>query len=145
MHLKVVVEGKPMGQPRPRFDPRSKRTYTPEKATNYKTFVKWLAIDAKKEKGWDRIDEGPVEIYIDAFFPIPTSWPKKKQLLAEKGLIYPTVKADFDNIEKTVTDAMSGIVYGDDKQVCHCNTWKRYSREPRVEILVQPLSAGVPV
>ena len=142
MHLKVVVEGKPMGQPRPRFDPRTTRTYTPEQATSYKSYVKWLVVDAKRKQGWDIVNDGPVDVLIEAFYPIPTSWSKKKKEQAKSGVIYPTVKPDFDNVEKCVLDAMSGIVYGDDKQICDCTTRKRYSLEPRVEILVMPIAEG---
>lgn len=142
MHLKIVVEGKPMGQPRPRFDPRTSRTYTPEKAGTYKSYVKVLVTEAKRKQNWQIINEGPVQILIEAFYPIATSWSKKKKAQALAGVIYPTVKPDFDNVEKCVLDAMSGIVYGDDKQVCDCTTRKRYSTEPRVEILVMPIAEG---
>lgn len=47
-------------------------------------------------------------------------------------------RPDESNLDKLIEDALTGLVYKDDNQVC-CRPgqdFKRYSKEPRVEIFV---------
>ena len=55
---------------------------------------------------------------IIAFFPIP------KQL---KKLL-PTNSPDLDNIVKSVCDALNGIAYFDDSQICKLSIHKYYAK-----------------
>lgn len=50
---------------------------------------------------------------------------------------YPGKKPDIDNYEKFVFDCMGGVVYRDDSQVVSCRHDKRYSENPRTEIIVR--------
>lgn len=52
---------------------------------------------------------------------------------------YPIVMPDFDNFEKFICDCMNKIVFKDDKQIVSCRSDKRYSDQPRTEILIQEL------
>ena len=56
-----------------------------------------------------------------------------------KGEILPTKKPDIDNIMKVVLDALNGVAYFDDKQVCKVNFIKMYSEEPRLKILIRKI------
>ena len=56
--------------------------------------------------------------------------------MAEKRLMYVTKKPDADNILKAISDALNGIVYRDDSQVCDCSVVKLYSKNPRVEVSI---------
>ena len=52
---------------------------------------------------------------------------------------YPGNKPDIDNYEKFVLDCLNGVVYHDDSQVVSCRHDKRYTQEPRTEIMIRPL------
>src|SRR5271156_4023786 len=48
--------------------------------------------------------EGPLELRMTAFMPIPASWSAKKQRQAMEGAIFPTGRPDADNLVKLVLD-----------------------------------------
>ncbi len=52
-----------------------------------------------------------------------------------KGNIY-NQKSDIDNITKIVLDALNGIAYRDDSQVCRICFTKTYSENSRLKILI---------
>ena len=90
--------------------------------------------------------EGPIDLRLCAYMPIPRSWSKSKQLMARTGFLLPTGKPDFDNLAKNCGDALTGIVWRDDAQVTDAACWKRYSDQPRLLIEVrQARVAGLAV
>jgi Holliday junction resolvase RusA-like endonuclease len=77
--------------------------------------------------------EGPISIKASFRFPLPKSTPKKRKTPIEEGALlgYKTTKPDLnDNLMKGFADAMNGIVFTDDSQVCRLTTEKIYSRTP---------------
>lgn len=136
--IEFTIPGEPNGQGRPRFTTINghAKAYDPEKSRNYKAFVKLLAAEAIKKSDW-KCTESAVLIRIDAYMGIPSSKPKKFKEGAMTGLIRPTKKPDVDNIFKCVTDAISGIIYNDDKQIVHSVITKKYSEHPRVDVTVE--------
>jgi len=48
MILKFIVNGKPQGKARPRFDSRTKRTYTPETTKAYEELVRLCFLQTHK-------------------------------------------------------------------------------------------------
>ncbi|MBP27868.1 RusA family crossover junction endodeoxyribonuclease [Methylobacterium sp.] len=83
---------------------------------------------------------GMLSVAVFAFMPIPASWPKRKQQQARDRLIRPVTKPDWDNVAK-VTDALNGVVWGDDASVVDGYVRKFYADEP--ELVVQ-VSVVVP-
>lgn len=75
--------------------------------------VKRLAHDAYQGEPLD----GPIKIHLIHCFEIPKSYSKKRKKACLEGIERPTKKPDIDNVYKGVADAMSGIIYCDDKQV----------------------------
>ena len=75
-------------------------------------------------------------VRIYAYYKIPKSTSKKKRAEMLEGRIFPTIKPDADNVAKIILDALNGVVYEDDKQVVGLLTLKRYSEEPRVEVII---------
>nr|DAG40359.1 MAG TPA: Endodeoxyribonuclease RusA [Caudoviricetes sp.] len=67
---------------------------------------------------------------------IPKSATKAKRELMLTGKIRPTVKPDWDNLGKLVSDALNGIAYDDDKSVVDASVRKYYSDRPRTQITV---------
>lgn len=50
-------------------------------------------------------------------------------------------RADWDNISKSVSDSLQGVVYIDDNQICDAVIRKRIDRKnPRVEITVEAIN-----
>lgn len=81
--------------------------------------------------------DGPIDLRMTAWMPVPPSWSKQKQADALAGLIFPTGTPDLDNITKNVKDALKAIVFRDDAlvvlMVCH----KLFCAIPRIVIEVR--------
>lgn len=65
----------------------------------------------------------PVKVTVDAEFPIPKSWSKKKKASAN----YASKKPDIDNIIKSVFDGLNGVAWSDDAMVSIVEARKRYT------------------
>lgn len=76
----------------------------------------------------------PCDIEYRVFFPTPSYYNKTQIFLAEIGLDRPIMKPDFDNIEKSYSDAFTGNIWIDDIVVLDASFSKYYSILPRVEI-----------
>jgi Holliday junction resolvase RusA-like endonuclease len=45
-------------------------------------------------------------------------------------------KIDIDNVYKSITDAMNGIVYVDDSQIVEAHILKCYAPEPGANVMI---------
>lgn len=140
MKIKLTIPGEPCAQGRPRFATINghARAYDPAKSRNYKAFVKLVANEEATKQGW-RYTELPLEVTVTAYLPIAASKSKKFKVAAIAGEELPTKKPDVDNLFKTVTDAMSGTLYKDDKQIVSATIKKRYAEEPRLEVSIESI------
>ena len=69
---------------------------------------------------------------------IPSSWSKKKRIEAANGVIRPVSRNDLDNLYKSVTDAVNGLLWVDDGIITDAHIRKRYTAElARVEMVVK--------
>lgn len=138
--LKLIIPGEPCAQGRPRFTKIGGhvKAYDPAKSRSYKAFVKYIVADEAQKQGW-LYTELPISVEVKAYLPIAASKPKKFKAAALAGAEKPTKKPDVDNLFKTVTDAMSGILYKDDKQITKAVIEKAYSNEPRLEVEIEVL------
>ena len=136
--IRIVVLGNPVGKGRPRaYQTRGPRRtikmHTPEKTRAYEDAVALagkLAMQGSEPLG------GPVAMRLDIFMPIPASWSKAKREAALLSGVMPISKPDASNVLKAVEDALNGIVYIDDSQIIDVWVRKRYSHEPRIELVV---------
>lgn len=128
-----VVPGPPQGKARARTVNHGGKThsYTPQKTALYEALV--AGCYNFTYPGAKRLT-GPVELKITAYMPVPQSWPISKKGKALAEMIRPTVKSDFDNIAKAVSDALNGVAWDDDKQVVEAYISKKYGAVPRVEV-----------
>lgn len=135
--IEFTVPGEPVAQGRPRFSTRGSfvKAYDPEKSKSYKAYVKLVAMAAMNERSLKAFD-GAIAVSIRAYVSVPKSKSKKFRENALKGLEHPTKKPDCDNIAKILLDAMTGIVYEDDKQIIRLVVEKFYDEVPRVEVTV---------
>lgn len=76
----------------------------------------------------------PCDIEYRTYFPTPKYYNKTEIFMAEIGLDRPIAKPDFDNIEKSYSDAFTNNVWIDDIIVVDATIRKYFSVLPRVEI-----------
>ena len=79
----------------------------------------------------------PLEISILALFSIQQRASKKLKELMINNEILPTKKPDSDNIIKIILDALNGVAYHDDRQVCRVYFEKMYAENPEIKILIR--------
>ncbi len=136
MIITFTIPGKPVAKGRHKTGKWG--MYTPKETANAEAFIKMLAFEAMN-KAKAKIIEGPVHLSMVITHPIPKAWSKKKRHQAIEGNILPTVKPDIDNVEKLVSDALNGIVWVDDKQVCMVDKVKIYGEIPQIGITIAEL------
>lgn len=78
---------------------------------------------------------GPLRVSLIFYMPIPKRLPKER-----RGM--PCTKPDLDKLARAVGDALTGIIWGDDGQVCYLEATKVYSDRPRVEVLVSTMEGA---
>lgn len=84
--------------------------------------------------------EGPIDLTMYFFLTIPksTSGVQKRQMI--NGKIMHMKKPDLDNLAYAITNAMKGIIYGDDSQVVKMCMQKMYAENPRIVVKVRNLN-----
>lgn len=124
------------GKGRPRFRNTGKfvQTYTDSKTKSYEEKVKEAA---KQAMGSAEPLETPVSVYCYIRLPVPKSYPKKRLEACLSGSERPTKKPDADNVFKSISDGMNGIVYKDDCQIVGINIKKVYSSVAGVDVMVR--------
>lgn len=135
------IPGDPVAKARPRaaMVGGHARLYTPAKTEKYEARV---AVFGQQAMAGRLPMDGAVALSVTALFPIPPSWPKKRQAAARAGTELHTKKPDLDNVIKAIKDGLNGIVWGDDSQVAvlrECR--KAYSDTPRVIVHVESAMA----
>lgn len=131
----IRLAGVPVGKGRPRFVRSTGRAFTPAATRSYESALRLAAQEAMGDRA--PLD-GALHVHVAAHFPVPASWPKKRQRAALDGELLPATKPDVDNLLK-VLDALNEVVWRDDKQIVSAVIWKRYSDAPGLFIKVEPL------
>ena len=132
----LVINLEPFPSPRPRFSRKTGGAYMPKEYTLWKKrFLKeWLTY------GLDKFDAG-VALKVELIFfikpPLEISKVKKNKQALEDETIIVVKKPDLDNLEKSVLDSINGHAYEDDNQISDLHSRKRYSLDPRVEIVIK--------
>ena len=136
--LTFEVPGDPHGKGRPKFARRGNfvQTYTDKKTTSYEDLVRFHANIAM-------VDLAPLEsavaVYIYIKLAVPKSYSKKRSEACLSGLERPTKKPDWDNVAKSICDAMNGIVYIDDTQIVDAHVTKVYAANAGVDVGVKEI------
>lgn len=112
----------PIGKGRSRVTRGGLHTYTPESTVRAEKLIALMATAAGV-----RPMDGPVDLEVDAEFLFPRSWSKKRIQETINAGQWHTSKPDCDNIGKIVADALNGIAYHDDSQICTLTVRKYYS------------------
>lgn len=144
-----VVRGVPVAQPRQRMRVVGKKTggsfvqnYTPEShpVHTFKELVVLAAGGAIMQCLARGLPEGPVEVRLTFVMPRP-----KK--LKKGGRVPFSRKPDFDNLAKSLCDALNGHVWVDDSQVCRSVIEKWYAgseEQPHVAVEILPFPGDPP-
>lgn len=113
-----------------------KITYTPKQTTEYEKLIR-ASYTAVSKIFFEK--DTPLIISIIALFSIPKSVSQKTKNLMLKGDILPTKKPDSDNIIKIVLDALNGVCYHDDAQICSIHFEKKYAEIPATKIIIKEI------
>jgi Holliday junction resolvase RusA-like endonuclease len=124
---KIWIPIQPIGAPRPRVTRNG--TYNDPKYTSYK---KAIALYCSHKFG---ISDKPIAMYVTFCFEQPKSWSKKKK--AETS--WHTSKPDIDNIQKGLKDALNGVAYIDDSQICYVIARKQYAEQAGIMLEIKEL------
>jgi Holliday junction resolvase RusA-like endonuclease len=136
MEINFTIPGQPQGKARPRMCRVHGKnlTYTPKKTIEYEKLIRASFCAASKENFEKKV---PLEVKMLALFSIPESKSNKLKNLMNSGKIWPTKKADCDNIIKVVLDALNGLAYFDDSQVCRVIFEKKYAKMPEIQVAIK--------
>lgn len=125
--MKFTIPGEPTGKARPRVTKWG--THNTEKTVLYENLVKMCYQEQCKE-----YTEKPLVAFIEIYYGIPKSTPKKNIKPMLEGKIRPCKKPDIDNVCKIIFDALNGIAYKDDTQIVSLIASKWYGETARVEV-----------
>jgi len=130
-----TVDGDPVPKGRPRFARRGKfvQTYTDAKTIDYETHV---AMKARHAIGATEPLKGALSVFLYLRYAVPPSYSKKRKEACLAGLEFPK-RIDIDNVYKSITDAMNGIVYVDDSQIVEAHIKKVYHETAGANVMVQ--------
>lgn len=141
--LKLIIPGTPTPKQSARF--RIAKTKTGKQYIHsYQTKdivederSKKIIIKEQLPEGFEIIQGAVIVSKLHYIFPPLKSFSKKTlEQIKQEYIIYKTTAPDLDsNLNKSLFDAMQGIVFLNDSQVCDINNLKKYyGFEPRTEI-----------
>lgn len=104
--------------------------YDPSKMT--KKQIQWqIAPHAPKEPL-----SGALEMHIAFYMPIPKNARGLQRQAMSHNVVKHYKRPDIDNLAYIVTNALKGIVYKDDSQICRLVLDKLYGEQPKTVIKV---------
>ena len=142
--IRMVIYEVPEYTPRPRARLINRKGVLNSVGTN--SFIQVYSITCRANKEYMKVFNHenlpylehllctPCDIEYRAYFPTPSYYNKTQIFLAEIGVDRPLIKPDFDNIEKSYSDAFTGNIWIDDIVVVDATFRKYYSILPRMEI-----------
>ncbi len=146
MKLEITVLGIPQPKQSARFRVQKFGNKTFVKSYQKKEVVeneRNFAFDAKSQLAEDfQPFSGPLKVSATYIFPPLKSFSKSKlNALASGSIIFKDTKPDLtDNLNKAVFDALEGIVYINDSQICQIQSRKIYGTVPRIDLVFEVLN-----
>lgn len=137
--IELRVAGKATTKQRQRFDPRSRRAYTPPANIIGENDVRAVW----REAGEPRIeDDAAIGIEVTIVVPRPSSHFKQNGDLSAQGLRHPiprNKKPDLDNALKLIMDALNSRAYRDDVQIARALVERCWGDWPETTIRLNEL------
>jgi Holliday junction resolvase RusA-like endonuclease len=112
-----------------------------------------MAPDNKRQKPWmssvsmfaheayfGPLLSGPITLWITFRLPRPKSdfgSGRNSDKLKPSAASYHIKKPDLDKLNRAVSDALKGIIWKDDSQVCALHSTKEYGSNPGAQITIQ--------
>lgn len=142
MIFEFTIPGDPFGKQRPKFSRFGGHVTvrTPKETVAYENLVK---LEFERQCGAVHFPDGSqIRANIRAGYAIPKSASRKKRESMLAGDIRPTKRPDCDNVAKAILDALNGIAYRDDAQVCDIAVGKWYTEQPGVRVILEDTQQG---
>jgi Holliday junction resolvase RusA-like endonuclease len=138
--ITLRIAGRATTKQRPRFDPRTKRTYTPPSNIVSENDVRAVW----REAGEPRIeDDCAVALEITVTVMRPAGHFKRDGSLSSEGLRHPvprSQKPDLDNAVKLVMDALNTRAYRDDVRVAKLSAERQWGDWPETLIVLRAIA-----
>lgn len=134
--LRFEIPGRPQAWQRAGRNKATGITFTKTETRHAMALVKDFA---QSRLGETPPTGAPILLELLYGFAVPQSWPAWKREAALDGRVAVTAKPDLDNLEKLVKDALNGVVWADDAQVCRVVKAKVYTDRPRTVVSVTAL------
>lgn len=134
MAISFTVYGNPFGWQRAGQNHKTGAVYTQPKTKSMEELIAWEYRKAYKDFMFP--PKTALALDVKAYIPTPKSDPELTRQRKISGEIRPTVKPDWDNLGKLVSDALNRIAYDDDKCIVDARVRKYYSDTPRTEITI---------
>ena len=129
--MRIILNGNPIPQQRPRFAKYSKHIYDPQADLKKKLFPQLLPQIPK-----ELFDDF---IFLQMIFYMPFQKSVSKKFIEENFHLPHIKRPDIDNLIKFYLDLMIGFVYTDDCTVAKISAQKVYSNNPRTLIIINPM------
>lgn len=126
--MKYILVGNPIALARPRLS--GKNVYDSQKHLKNDVALQLLNQHAGRP-----FYEGPVEFHVSFYLPISKSTGTILKRSKLENRLH-TSRPDLSNLLKFVEDVGNGIIYKDDAIITKITAEKRYSLEPRTELIV---------
>lgn len=123
--LRFTVPGEPCSKARPRWSPRTRKAYTPEKTRAREGVIQALGVAARQT---------PPDAL--ALFAVSSTF-----------YLWSNQMRDIDNLAKLVLDGLKGVVWADDSQVIRLVAAKERAvqeTDARTEVVVERLAGQLP-
>lgn len=147
--IRFRVDGIPIAQPRQRHRIIQSRSgtafvhnYTPAKSpvADFKARVAWAARQVYRGEPLTV----PVRVEILAIFPAASSFKAAQRRQIQSGDLIPyTGRNDWDNLGKSICDALNGVLWDDDRRIYDGRVGRYYGSSPGVSITVWRDGQGV--
>ncbi len=124
---KIEIPIRPRPKQRPRFS--LGHTYTPKETQQYEKAIGAVV----REKMTERYTKWAF-VNIDFHYQIPKSATKEQKRMVDIAPIIHAKRPDLDNLQKSVLDALNGILWDDDSIVWGIVAQKHYSTSDKIII-----------
>lgn len=138
MEIKLVIPGVPLAKQSMRFT-KSGIKFQPEEIKQNERNLRF-DIRSQLPAGFKPFDCAIAVKKLWYVFPPVSSLRKAEKLTIENGgYINKRTKPDLsDNLNKQLFDAMQGIVYLNDSQICQMDGLRKYyGNRPRIELVIE--------
>ena len=141
----VYWEAQPAGSKRAFHKPGMRFPVVVDANPKARLWKECVARDAARAMQWAPLFEGPVRLDVVFYRMRPASHfgtGRNAGKLKAGAPAYPTTKPDRTKLLRGLGDALKGIVWRDDAQVCAGEPRKEYGEPARVCVIVQELQSS---